>query len=155
MISAESAVTAGLPAARMGMLAHQHRFMNLVAQHDAQGEGADALVGLLVGGTVYELPAAMIDFVEFVPVITPLPNASRGLLGVGHSRGRTLAIIDLDQVMGVRTAADQAAHARLVALHGADVGLKAPLSPVAAGGQRQPLLQHLPAGFLGYFPGSA
>jgi purine-binding chemotaxis protein CheW len=77
-----------------------------------------------LAGAIYGVPAAMVQHIEMVERITPIPNAPAAVEGVVFSRGQVIPVLNLRRRFGFEPIAHDI-HTRLVVIHtgGRTVGL--------------------------------
>jgi chemotaxis signal transduction protein len=78
-----------------------------------------------LAGAIYGVPSAVVQHIEMIEHITPLPNAPAAVEGLVFSRGQVIPILDLRRRFGFEPVAHDL-RTRLVVVHagGRTVGLR-------------------------------
>lgn len=70
----------------------------------ANTQGSSPFILFAVGKTTYAIPAQLVQQMEMIETITPVPNAPRFVEGVVFSRGQVIPAIDLRVRLGLEKA---------------------------------------------------
>jgi chemotaxis signal transduction protein len=82
-------------------------------------------IPVVAAGRIFLIASELVDFVDQMPIVTPLPRAEAFVLGSCHARGRILTVLDLGMALG----ASAVSHKRkLVAFKARDFAVSAALA---------------------------
>ena len=82
-------------------------------------------IHVVAAGRVFRIAPEMVDFVDQMPSVTPLPRAEAFVLGSCHARGRIFTVLDLGVALGLSSSSIKR---KLVAFKGRDFAISASLA---------------------------
>ena len=103
---------------------YQHEINAKVALAKNADYVAESLY-VLAARKVHKIESRMVDFVDQMPVLTPLPRAEKYMIGVCHARGRLLTVLDLSLALSNIPAQRGS---KLIALNERDIAICAVLA---------------------------
>lgn len=78
---------------------YQHELHAKMAQADSEVSAPES-IRVVSAGKVFRIAPGLVDFIDQMPFITPIPRAQPFVLGSCHARGRILTVLDLSLALG-------------------------------------------------------
>lgn len=109
---------------RLDIVGYQQEIHTLLAQSgQSTDEGGRRTLRIKSNGESFGIDADRISHIDFLQDITPLPGAQSWMLGVCHTKGRVVLVIDA----AVANGGDRTSGGKLICLKGRDFAILAEL----------------------------
>ena len=115
-------------AGRLDVIGYQQEIHRLLSDTSSLDSKA-AEITLRAGDELYEIDSSQISHIDFPSDFTPIPGAQRWVVGVCHSKGRVVVVIDFAIMQGL----PKTKNGRLLVLKSRDIALMAEIETAATG----------------------